>query len=240
MAYSVVRDFVVDERDMRLHSTGVGTPVLMLHELAGSARCFAPMVPHLVAAGREAVALDLPGHGHSAAVPGSSLDGCARRVAAALDEVTTDPVDIVAVDFGGYLALSIAALFGERVRKLVLVEPLVPPRAGRAPATVVGTSQRARGAFTVLRQGRHGLGQMHSVLEQLRTADPAWWNRLADITAPTVVVDGGGGTAGNGVDLDGLAAAIPDSKRVSVAVGHRVWAADPRMFTELTLSFLSD
>jgi pimeloyl-ACP methyl ester carboxylesterase len=239
MAYSVVRDFVVDERDMRLHSTGVGTPVLMLHELAGSARSFAPMVPHLVAGGREAVALDLPGHGRSEAVPGSSLDGCARRVAAALDEVTTDPVDVVGVDFGGYLALSIASMFPDRVRRMVLVEPLVPPRAGRAPATVVGTSQRARGAFTVLRQGRHGLGQMHSVLDQLRTCDPAWWGRLAHITAPTEVIDGGHGTAGNGVDLDGLAAAIPDSKRISVAVGHRVWSADPRMFADLTLAFVT-
>jgi pimeloyl-ACP methyl ester carboxylesterase len=236
----VVRDFVVDDRDMRLHSTGVGTPVLLLHELAGSARCFAPMVPILVAAGREAVALDLPGHGHSEPVPGSSLAGCAERIAACLDEITADPVDIVGVDYGGYLALSVAAQLGARVRKLVLAEPLVPPRAGRAPATVVGTSQRARGAFTVLRQGRHGLGQMHSVLEQLRTADRAWWDRLSKVTAATLVVDGGNGTAGNGVDLDGLAAAIPDAKRISLAVGHRVWSADPKMFAELTLSVLDD
>lgn len=240
MAYSVVRDFVVDDRDMRLHSTGVGTPVLLLHELAGTARCFAPVAPMLVAAGREAVALDLPGHGHSDPVPGSSLAGCAERVAACLDEVTTDPVDIVGVDFGGYLALTVAALLGDRVRKLVVAEPLVPPRAGRAPATVVGTTQRARGAFTVLRQGRHGLGQMHSVLEQLRTADPTWWDRLAGVTASTLVVDGGSGTPGNGVDLEGLAAAIPDSKRISLGVGHRVWTADPKMFADVTLSVLVD
>lgn len=240
MAYSVVRDFVVDDRDMRLHSSGVGPPVLMLHELAGSARTFAPIVPYVVAAGREVVALDLPGHGHSHDVPGSDLDGTAWAVAGALDEVTSDPVDVIGVDYGGFLALSIAALFGERIRKLVVVEPLAPPPAGRAPATIVPAGQRARGAFNVLRQGRHGIGRMHSVLDQLRTADAVWWNGLSTITAPTLVMDGGNGKPANGVDLDALADKIGDSKRLSVAVGHRVWAADPHLFADVALGFLAD
>ncbi len=238
MAYSVVRDFVVDDRDMRLHSSGVGPPVLLLHALAGSARAFGPATPYFCAAGREAVALDLPGHGHSAAVPGSDLDGTAWAVAGALDEVTSEPVDIVGVDFGGYLGLSIAALFGDRVRRLVVVEPLAPPPAGRAPATIVPVSQRARGVINVLRQGRQGLGRMHSTLGQLRSSDPAWWSGLATISSPTLVIDGGNGTPANGVDLDALADAIPDSKRLSVADGNRVWSSDPKLFSEMVLPFL--
>lgn len=240
MAYSVVRDFVVDDRDMRLHSSGVGVPLLLLHGLAGSARTVSPAVPYLVAAGREVVALDLPGHGHSAPIPGSDLEGTAWAVAGALDEVTTDPVDIVGVDYGGFLALSIAALFGSRVRRLVVVEPFIPPPAGRAPVTIVPASQPARGAITVLRQGRHGLGRMHSTLEQLRTADPAWWAGLGNISAPALVIDGGAGTAANRVDLDALADAVPDSTRISLAVGHRVWKADPRMFADTVLSFVGE
>lgn len=240
MAYSVVRDFVVDDRDMRLHSSGVGAPLLLLHELAGSARAFSPAVPYLVAAGREVVALDLPGHGHSAPVPGSDLDGTAWAVAGALDEVTKDPVDIVGVDYGGFLALSIAALFGSRVRRLVVVAPLIPPPAGRSPASIVPVSQRARGTITVLRQGRRGLGRMHAVLDQLRTADAAWWAGLGNISAPTLVLDGGAGTAANGVDLDALVDAIPGSKRISLATGHRVWTADPRIFADTVLSFVGN
>lgn len=239
MGYSVVRDFVVDDRDMRLHCSGVGAPVLLLHELAGSARTFLPLVPMLVAGGREVVALDLPGHGHSDPVPGSDLDGTAWAVAGALDEVTTAPVDLVGVDYGGFLALSIAALFGSRVRRLVVVEPLAPPPAGRAPASIVPVSQRARGALTVIRQGRHGLGRMHSTLDQLRRSDATWWAGLGTISCPTLVVDGGHGQSANGVDLDAMSAAIPDSKRISLNTGSRPWASDPTTFAEMLANFLA-
>lgn len=238
MGYSVVRDFVVDDRDMRLQCSGVGAPVLLLHELAGSARTFLPLVGPLNEAGREVVALDLPGHGHSSAVPGSDLDGNAWAVAGALDEVTLDPVDVVGVDFGGFLGLTIAALFPTRLRALVVVEPLAPPAAGRAPSSIVPVSQRARGALTVLRQGRHGLGRMHSVLDQLRSADPLWWKGLANIQCPTLVLDGGHGHAANLVDLDAMADAIPGAKRVRLSTGARPWASDPAMFADVVTNFL--
>lgn len=240
MGYSVVRDFVVDDRDMRLQSSGVGRPVLLLHELAGSARTFLPLVEPLIATGREVVVLDLPGHGHSSAVPGSDLDGNAWAVAGALDEVTAEPMDIVGVDYGGFLALSIAALFPTRVRSLIVVEPLAPPAAGRAPSSIVPVSQRARGALTVLRQGRHGLGRMHSVLDQLRSADPIWWKGLANINCPTLLIDGGHGHAANLVDLDAMADTIPDAKRVSLTTGARPWIAAPQLFADVVTSFLAD
>lgn len=81
---------------------------------------------------------------------------------------------------------------------------------------------------------------MHSTLEQLRTADPAWWAGLGNISAPALVIDGGAGTAANRVDLDALADAVPDSTRISLAVGHRVWTADPRMFADTVLSFVGE
>lgn len=240
MGYSVVRDFVVDDRDMRLQSSGVGTPLLLLHELAGSARSFLPVVGNLVAAGREVVALDLPGHGHSAAVPGSDLDGNAWAVAGALDEVTAAPMDVVGVDYGGFLALTVAALFPGRIRSVIAVEPLAPPAAGRAPGSIVPLSQRARGALTVVRQGRHGLGRMHSVVEQLRTADPAWWSGLENIDCPVLVVDGGGGQAANLVDLDALSSRIPRSRRLSLATGNRPWVSDPPLFADVVTGFLRE
>ncbi len=213
MAYSVVRDFVVDDRDMRLHSSGVGAPLLLLHELAGSARAFLPAVPYLVAAGREVVALDLPGHGHSAPVPGSDLDGTAWAVAGALDEVTTDPVDIVGVDYGGFLALSIAALFGSRVRRLVVVAPLIPPPAGRSPASIVPVSQRARGTITVLRQGRRGLGRMHAVLDQLSIWAPCGRTVGGEDGAAARPCAGGGSRVivGGSVPVNAGASVVPVS-----------------------------
>lgn len=239
MAYSVVRDFVVDEKDMRLHSSGIGRPLLLLHELAGSARSFTVLVPLLVAGGREAVALDLPGHGHSEGVPGSDLHGAAWAVAGALDEVCDDPVDVVGIDFGGYLALTVAAQFPTRIRRLVVVEPQAPPQAGHASAGIVPAKQRARGALNVLMSGRGALQRMHSTVGQLRAADPHWWNGLAAIQAPTLVVDGGGGRSGNGVDLDALADRINDSKRLSVGTSHRPWVTDAGQLADAVLAFVA-
>ena len=240
MAYSVVRDLCVGSRDLRLHSSGVGPPVVMLHALASSAAAFEPVAPALIAANREVVALDLPGHGGSEPVRGSELAAYVEAVVDALAEITDVPVDLVGHDFGGYLALCVASTRPDLVRAVVVEEPAVPPRSGRAPASIVPTSMKVRSAVTVLRQGRHGLSRVRTVVDQLRAADPAWWQALGSITAPVLVIDGGSGIPLNGADLDALTAAIPEAKRASLSVGHRAHQAAPDQFAALVLPFLAD
>lgn len=239
MAYSVVRDFRVGGQDLRLHSSGVGPPVVMLHALASSAASFESAASELIAGGREVVALDLPGHGGSGPVRGSELAGYVEAVVDALAEIDPGPLDLVGHDFGGYLALCVASHRPDRVRALVVEEPAVPPRSGRAPATIVPTSMKVRSAVTVLRQGRHGLSRVRTVADQLRAADPAWWDALGSITAPVLVIDGGSGIPHNGADLEALTAAIPEAKRASLSVGPRPHQVAPDEFAALVLPFLA-
>ena len=240
MAYSVVRDLVVGGRDLRLYASGVGRPVVLLHALASSAASFEGCAPPLIAAGHEVVAFDLPGHGGSDPVRGSELDAHVDALVDALEQTIEGPADLVGHEFGGYLALTIAASRPDLVRGVVVEEPLVPPRSGRGPASMVPTSVRVRRAVTVARQGRYGLARVRAVVEQLRDADPAWWTRLSAIRAPVLVLDGGGGRAQSGIDLDDLCGAIPGAARRSVEAGHRLHQSAPDQFAVLIAPFLAD
>ena len=91
----------------------------------------------------------------------------------------------------------------------------------------------------MLRQGRHGLSRVRTVVDQLRTSDPGWWDALASITAPVLVIDGGSGMPHNRADLEALIAAIPEAKRASLSVGHRAHQVAPDQFAALVLPFFA-
>jgi pimeloyl-ACP methyl ester carboxylesterase len=104
---------------------------------------------------------------------------------------------------------------------------------------MVPTSVRVRRAVTVARQGRYGLARVRAVVDQLRTADPAWWARLSSVRAPVLVLDGGGGRAQSGIDLDDLSGAIPGAVRHSVDAGHRLHQSESDQFAAVVASFLA-
>jgi pimeloyl-ACP methyl ester carboxylesterase len=90
----------------------------------------------IAALGRDSLALDLPGHGHSswrtdADYRGSTL---APAVAAALDEWTDVPQVLVGHSLGGLTAAAVAATRPDLVRETVIVDitPGVDPSAGPA------------------------------------------------------------------------------------------------------------
>jgi len=240
MAYSVVRDLVVGGRDLRLYASGVGRPVVLLHALGSTAASFEGSAHPLIAAGHEVVALDLPGHGGSDPVRGSELDAYVDALIDAVEQTIDGPTDLVGHEFGGYLALTVAVRRPDLVRCVVVEEPLVPPRAGRGPASMVPASARVRRAVTVARQGRYGLARVRAIVEQLRTADPAWWAGLSSIRVPVLVLDGGGGRAQSGIDLDDLSGALPSAGRRSVDAGHRLHQSAPGQFAALVAPFLAD
>jgi esterase len=84
----------------------------------------------LIALDRPALAIDLPGHGHSDWRP--DQDYSAQRNATAVAEVlrrrTATPVLLVGMSMGGLTSISLTAQFPELVRALVLVD--VSPQSG--------------------------------------------------------------------------------------------------------------
>ncbi len=78
----------------------------------------------LLALGRPAVALDLPGHGHSDGGRSGYLDlhGNAEDVAVAIRDLAPRAAAIVGMSLGGATALAVAAAAPDVVRRLVLVD----------------------------------------------------------------------------------------------------------------------
>ena len=76
------------------------------------------------------------------------------------------------------------------------------------------------------------------MIEQLKNPDPAWWDRLTDIAAPTLIV-GGGPTSHIPQDkLAEAASRIPNCELVTIPVGHGVHRVRPAEFTTEILDFI--
>jgi pimeloyl-ACP methyl ester carboxylesterase len=87
---------------------GTGEPVLLVHGLGGSWRTWRPVLESL-AAEREVIAVDLPGHGGTPPSAGeASVDTLADDVASFLATNDLEGVDAVGNSMGGRLVLELA------------------------------------------------------------------------------------------------------------------------------------
>ena len=244
MAFSAIYDLTIDERDVRIYSNGTGDPVLSVPDLGSSAATWECLTHKVCDADRQLVAIDLPGSGHSDPVRGSELPAFVDHLRRVIEQLSTDPVDVVGCGFGAYLAASVAAKDPQLVRRLVLEQPTVPPRSGPPVSSRMSPGMALGGAVTTLRRGkikqnRHGFSRARAVLAQLARADPRWWESLAQITAPTLIIGGGSDDVGQRALLDLLAAAIPGSARADLGGWRRGHASAPDSFAAVVMPFLT-
>jgi pimeloyl-ACP methyl ester carboxylesterase len=114
------------------HFAGTGEPLLLIHGLGLSWRCWKPILPALERAHR-VVAVDLPGFGEAPAFDGTppTVDALAGAVEADLDAEGLDSVHIAGNSLGGWIALELARR--GRARSVVALAPsgleLPPERA---------------------------------------------------------------------------------------------------------------
>lgn len=104
-------------------------PLLALHGWLDNAASFTRLAP-LLAAKRRVIALDLPGHGHSAHLPAPALR---YHIADQIDHVLAfasaldiDRFDLLGHSLGAGIASLTAAAAPSRIAKLVLIEGLGP------------------------------------------------------------------------------------------------------------------
>ena len=110
---------------------GHGPPLVLLHSSGEFAALWQRVVPDL-AATHTVVALDLPGHGASAAPPGPlGADGVLAWLGELLEQTCPEPPVLVGRGLGGAVAARFAAGHGDRVLGLVLVAPSAWPRSTR-------------------------------------------------------------------------------------------------------------
>ncbi|HTZ96571.1 MAG TPA: alpha/beta fold hydrolase [Terriglobales bacterium] len=117
----------VERRRWRYRHAGSGPPLLLIHGLLGHSYSWRNVVPAL-ASQAEVYAVDLPGSGLSE--PSADGDGSLRAGAHGLfrfmDAAGLSRCDIMGTSYGGGLAMMLAALAPQRVRRLVLVAPVNP------------------------------------------------------------------------------------------------------------------
>ncbi|MFC4947075.1 alpha/beta fold hydrolase [Pseudonocardia sp. GCM10023141] len=112
---------------------GSGRPVLLVHGLAANARLWDEVAGHLSAAGHPVLAVDLRGHGSSAAVPDTDTDDpdapakdpthtAASDLAAVCDEQGWAAPVVAGHAWGGNVALQLAADRPALVHGLALVD----------------------------------------------------------------------------------------------------------------------
>lgn len=198
---------------LRLHTSGEGPPILLLHPLGCDRHLWDPVTCLLT--GVEVLSCDLPGHGESAQVRGAdSVAQMSDQIAALLTARASRPVHVVGFSLGGLVAQHITARRPELVNRLVLVDtvPIYPPqlrqlwteRAATARQDGMGplVEPTLQAWFTPDCLAKNG-SQVQAVRTRLSTADPQGYARAcealasadatglaADIIAPTLVVCG--------------------------------------------------
>lgn len=112
-------------------AAGNGPPVILIHGMAASLHDWEALLPELVPAGFRAYAPDLLGHGDSAKPDDPRLYH-SRAVFACFEEWLeslglTEPPVLIGHSLGGYLSLRYSLRHPEKLRALVLVDPLYSP-----------------------------------------------------------------------------------------------------------------
>lgn len=100
---------------------GTGKPLLLLHGAFNTIHlAFATLIPEL-SRGREVIAVELQGHGHTADIDRPfSFEAMADDVAALLKYLKIDSADIFGYSMGGMIAWQLAIRHPDAVRKLVV------------------------------------------------------------------------------------------------------------------------
>lgn len=184
-------------------------PMVLLHALGDTRADWAP-VSAAFAERFRVYAPDLRGHGDSAR-PGEYSFGLMRDdVAGLLDEIGVDEVTLVGHSMGGVVAYLLAMQKPERVTRLV-VEDVPPPYPRDRPVP-----ERPDGPVAF------DWAVVPAIVGQVNAGDPAAWDGLATITAPTLLIGGGPRSHVPQDKLAEVAALIPACELVTIPAGHNV------------------
>ena len=168
-------------------------PILALHCMLASGGAWRGVAAHL---DRPLLRPDLPGHGRA---PRPEGDWMEAAVAAAWDAAPEGPVDVVGHSIGGCVALRMLADDPGRIRRLVLVEPVMFAAADPSARAANAAEMAPYGAALARGDRRAALAAFHGMwgdapLDALPDAAVAYMAERVDLVAATVpaIVDDAG------------------------------------------------
>ncbi|MFI9150955.1 alpha/beta fold hydrolase [Streptomyces sp. NPDC053367] len=210
------------------------TPLVLVHGHPFDRTMWAPQI-EAFAPERRVIAPDLRGYGASPVVPGiTPLSRFAQDIEELLDELEVDGFVLGGLSMGGQIAMACLALFGDRVRGLLLADTFAEPE------TEEGRRARNAMADRLLAEGMRGYAD--EVLEKMvapyarpevkahvhrmmtatdprgaaaalrgRAERPDYRPLLSGVTVPALVVVGADDEYTPVADAETLHAALPDS-----------------------------
>lgn len=218
---------------------GSGPPLLLVHGLGSAATTWDPLLPRL-AARYDVVAVDLPGHGRSPALPRTepaTPGRLARSVADLLDTLGWDRPHVLGNSLGGWVSLELAA--DGRARSVTALAPAglwLRPSQRRNPVVRVNRAlaRTTRAAQPLLLRSRAARGLAFGSVSAWPAQVPydvalEAARAQADATGYTAALDG---TLGQRFDR---AASIPADVPVTAVWGDRDHVLPARTTQERSL-----
>ena len=174
------------------------------------------------------VAPDLRGHGQSVWTGQYSLEAMRDDVAAFVDALQLDDFVLLGFSLGGVVAYLYAQAHPEHVRQLVTVDtPL--PTTWEHPAP---PAQAPKGA-------RHDWNATTQLFPELHTTNARWWDDLARIGCPALLLRGGEASWMPQERIEETARQVPDARVVAIpGRGHPIHRTQFAAFTQHLASFL--
>ena len=132
----------MEPQSLAFEERGSGPTLLFVHGFPFHAGMWKAQVAGL-AKTATCVAVDLRGHGMSAEIPtdGATMDLHADDLAATLDELGTDQVDLVSLSMGGYVAFAFWRRHRARVRSFVFIDTKAEADGDEAKAGRTATAE---------------------------------------------------------------------------------------------------
>jgi pimeloyl-ACP methyl ester carboxylesterase len=184
--------------------------------------------PPALAKHRHVCAVDLRGHGSSERTDRYSLEPMRDDVLGFMEALQLRrPASLIGHSLGGMVAYLAAAERPDLVDKLVVEE---------APAPLPNDPPRA-----VPDPPEHPMfdwAAVEAVYAQRNQPDPAWWERLARLPLPVLVIAGGAASHLPQEEQRALAARFPAARMVTIDAGHLVHATKPDAFVAEVTEFL--
>src|SRR5919112_390397 len=225
------RSVRLDGTHFRYRETGDSSgPVLVLLHALGEDAGDWDEVAEALSNRYRVLALDQRGHGRSEYTARYSFELMRDDLRAFVDALGLEQFSLMGHSMGGLVALLFAEEHPDRVQRLVIEDAAPPAGSSDRPEPPPEPPEPVSFDWRVVAPNPR----------QLNDADPAWWERLPPITAPTLVVGGGSTSHIPQAELEALCKRIPGCRLVTIeGAGHEVHSARHEQFLAVVEEFLA-